>query len=204
MLWVVDYGAGNLYSLCNSLAALSIPHKVTADPSVLEGAERIILPGVGAFGDAMKKLTASGFVGAIQDAAGAGVPILGICLGMQLLFERSFEFGEHQGLALIPGEVRPIEAPGLRIPHMGWNSVEIKTPCPLTEGLEADTYFYFVHSFAAKTKPEYKVLVTHYGQEILALVQRGNVFGAQFHPEKSSAAGLELLRRFGAMEQTRC
>lgn len=196
MLAVIDYDAGNLYSVCNTLDFLGIPHCVTADPQVLDRAQGLILPGVGAFADAMAKLERRGLVEAIREN-GRKKPLLGICLGMQILFETGYEFGVTQGLGLIPGTVERIKAPGLKIPHMGWNDVAVKNPSPLTQGIEPGTYFYFVHSYCASTQPQYVLLETRYGQEIPALVTDGKwVFGAQFHPEKSSGAGLQLLWNF--------
>lgn len=200
MLAVIDYGAGNLYSVCNTLRYLAIPHTVTADPQEIGRANGIILPGVGAFRDAMEKLDAAGLSGVLRENA-QKKPLLGICLGMQLLFERGMEFGETPGLGLIPGTVEKLEAPGLKIPHMGWNSVEIHNPCPLTEGIREGEYFYFVHSFAARTEEKYISLSALYGQQVPALVYRGLVYGAQFHPEKSSAAGLRLLKNFEGLTE---
>lgn len=199
MIAVVDYGAGNLYSVCNSLRYLGIPHEVTADPESLREADGVILPGVGAFPEAMGKLSAAGWIDPLRRAA-KEKPLLGICLGMQMLFEESDEFALTQGLGLIPGRVTAIRAPGLKIPHMGWNQVEIVHPCTLTAGMQRDEYVYFVHSFAAVTEERYISLRTWYAQEIPALVMDGGfVYGAQFHPEKSSAAGLRILKNFGEL-----
>lgn len=199
MIAVVDYGAGNLYSVCNTLRYLGIPHEVTADPERLRGADGVILPGVGAFPEAMGKLRAAGWIDPLKKAA-KEKPLLGICLGMQMLFEESDEFTRTEGLGLIPGRVSAIEAPGLKIPHMGWNQVEIVHPCALTAGMQGDEYVYFVHSFAAVTQERYISLRTWYAQEIPALVTDGGfVYGAQFHPEKSSAVGLRILKNFGEL-----
>lgn len=198
MIAVVDYGAGNLYSLCNSLRALSLPFTVTAEEAALEAARGIILPGVGAFADAMEKLESAGLVDTLRRCA-EKKPLLGICLGMQILFERGYEFGVTKGLGLLPGQVRAIQAPGLKIPHMGWNDTKIVNPCALTKGLREGEYFYFVHSFCAGTIDEAISLQTEYGQPIPALVHSGNVYGAQFHPEKSAQAGLHILKNFGEL-----
>lgn len=196
MLAVIDYGAGNLYSVCNTLDYLNIPHAVTADAGMLEKASGLILPGVGAFADAMEKLERAGLVEPVRQQA-SRKPLLGICLGMQMLFETGYEFGSTPGLGLIPGTVERIQAPGLKIPHMGWNDVTLRRPCPLTRGIPTGSYFYFVHSFCANTAPEYVSLDTEYGQRVPALVTDGKlVFGAQFHPEKSAGMGLRLLRNF--------
>ncbi|MCI8623336.1 MAG: imidazole glycerol phosphate synthase subunit HisH [Provencibacterium sp.] len=198
MIAVVDYGAGNLFSLCNSLEYLKLPYSVVSTPEALDRADRILLPGVGAFPDAMGKLRQADLCEALRRNS-REKPLLGICLGMQMLFEEGTEFGRTEGLGLIPGRVVKIEAPGLRIPHMGWNQTEQRQPSALTEGLRAGEYFYFVHSYRAETSGEYIVLAAEYGEEIPALVQNGLVYGAQFHPEKSSEAGLQILRNFGGL-----
>lgn len=200
MIAVVDYGAGNLFSLCNSLTYLGLPYRLVSDPQGLEEADSIILPGVGAFRDAMQKLQAAGLCDALRREAGKK-PLLGICLGMQILFEEGTEFGRTEGLGLIPGRVVKIEAPDLRIPHMGWNGTAQHRPCALTEGLQAGEYFYFVHSYRADTPQQYIVLSADYGGQIPALVRNKQVYGAQFHPEKSSAAGLQILKNFGGLTQ---
>lgn len=200
MIAVVDYGAGNLFSLCNSLDYLGLPYRLVSEPEGLEEADSIILPGVGAFPDAMRKLEEAGLCEALRDAAGKK-PLLGICLGMQILFEEGTEFGHTGGLGLIPGRVVKIEAPGLRIPHMGWNGTRQHQPCALTKGLSEEEYFYFVHSYRADTPEPYIVLSADYGGQIPALVMHGQVYGAQFHPEKSSAAGLQILKNFGGLRQ---
>lgn len=203
MLAVIDYGAGNLYSVCNTLEYLGIPHTVTAREEELEQAAGLILPGVGAFADAMGKLENAGLAAPIRRQA-AKKPLLGICLGMQILFETGYEFGVTPGLGLIPGTVERIQAPGLKIPHMGWNDVTLQSPCPLTKGIHTGDYFYFVHSFCANTPAEYISLDTEYGQRVPALVTDGKlVFGAQFHPEKSAQVGLTLLQNFWAFTQER-
>ena len=195
MIAIIDYGAGNLFSVCNALDALEAAHTVTSDPDLLRQADGLILPGVGAFPDAMRRLTETGLVPVIRELAGQK-PFLGICLGMQLLFEKGYEFEEVQGLGLLPGIVRQIHAPGCKIPHMGWNDLSILHPCPLTEGLHEGSYVYFVHSYCAETDEKYISCSTLYGERIPALVCKGNIYGAQFHPEKSGEEGLAILSLF--------
>lgn len=205
MIAIVDYGVGNLFSLKSSLAHLGLEAVVTADPARLRAADRIILPGVGAFGDAMEKLTATGLVPVIKEEA-RKKPLLGICLGMQLLFETSFEYGEHRGLELISGQVRDIGTvlPGdLAIPHMGWNALHFpreRPRSPIFRALEEGTHVYFVHSFAGFNCKGQCTATTEYGAELTAAVQNGNVYGTQFHPEKSGAAGLAILKAFCELE----
>ena len=202
MIAIVDYGVGNLFSLKSSFAAIGAEAAVTADAEDLKRAERVVLPGVGAFGDAADKLRASGLLEAVLREARAGKPMLGICLGMQLLFERSFEYGEHAGLGLIPGSVKPIEPlldGRLKVPHMGWNRLDYpagRPRSPLFKYLKGDAYVYFVHSFAAMDCDADVIATAEYGFDVTAAVQRGNVFGTQFHPEKSGPVGLNILRAF--------
>ena len=180
---------------------------VTADAAELRRSEKIILPGVGAFGDAADKLRASGLDRPLQDEAASGKPLLGICLGMQLLFDTGFEYGEHAGLGLIPGEVRAIaEAvpPGLKIPHIGWNALRFRKPTPLFKYVAEGDCVYFVHSFAARGCDDYVTAETEYGVWLTAAVERGNVFGCQFHPEKSGSVGLDILRAFCELEGPSC
>ncbi|MGP1412395.1 imidazole glycerol phosphate synthase subunit HisH [Pyramidobacter piscolens] len=207
MIAIVDYGVGNLFSLRSSFAALGAAATVTADAAELRRAEKIILPGVGAFGDAADKLRASGLDRPLQDEAASGKPLLGICLGMQLLFDTGFEYGEHAGLGLIPGEVRAIaEAvpPGLKIPHIGWNALRFRKPTPLFKYVAEGDCVYFVHSFAARGCDDYVTAETEYGVWLTAAVERGNVFGCQFHPEKSGSVGLDILRAFCELEGPSC
>ena len=205
MIAMVDYGVGNLFSLKSSLAHLGLEAVVTADPARLRAADRIILPGVGAFGDAMEKLTATGLVPVIKEEA-RKKPLLGICLGMQLLLERSFEYGEHPGLGLIPGEVRPIRdviPVGLAVPHMGWNALRFpaeRPRSPIFAALEEGEHVYFVHSYAGFACGEGLTAWTEYGAPLTAAVQRGNVYGTQFHPEKSGDVGLRILKAFCGLE----
>lgn len=205
MIAIVDYGVGNLFSLLSSLRALDLEAEVTGDAGRLRAADRIILPGVGAFGDARAKLDATGLVPVIQEEA-EKKPLLGICLGMQLLFETSFEYGEHQGLGLISGQVRDIGTvlpSGLAIPHMGWNALHFpgeRPRSPIFRALEEGTHVYFVHSFAGFNCKGQCTATTEYGAELTAAVQNGNVYGTQFHPEKSGAAGLAILKAFCELE----
>ena len=200
MIAIVDYGAGNLFSVQNALAYLNITCCTTDDPAVLEICDGVILPGVGAFPEAMHRLHASGLVSIICEQA-QKKPVLGICLGMQMLFERSYEFEETQGLGLIPGQVRLINSGGLKIPHMGWNDLTVLHPCALTEHSKNGEYVYFVHSYCVHTPDENVSCYTEYGERIPALVHRGFVYGAQFHPDKSGEVGLAMLKNFARLCQ---
>ena len=197
MTVIVDYGVGNLFSLSCSLRAIGEESVITSDRAVIESADRILLPGVGAFRDAMEKLRLSGVIESLFAAASRGVPILGICLGMQLLFDKSYEYGEHEGLGLIKGEVAPIPAAGLKIPHMGWNALSFgERKHPLFRYCEEGDCVYFVHSYAAVGCDEAVIARTEYGSPVTAAVARKNVMGCQFHPEKSGAVGLRILKAF--------
>ena len=197
MTVIVDYGVGNLFSLRSSFGAIGEEAVVTSDSAEIEKAERIILPGVGAFADAMEKLRASGLDASLRRAAEKGTPILGICLGMQLLFEKSYEYGEHEGLGFIEGEVRPIPVDGLKLPHMGWNALAFsEKKHPLFRYLQEGDYVYFVHSYAAVGCDPSVIARTEYGGAVTAAVAKRNVLGCQFHPEKSGALGLRILKAF--------
>ena len=202
MLAIVDYGVGNLYSLASSLKCIGVEHAVVSDPEALRRANRIILPGVGAFADAARKLSESGMREVLLEEARNGKPLLGICLGMQMLFDRSFEYGEHPGLGLISGEVCPLIddiAPGLKVPHIGWNRLDILRDDPLFKYFENGRHVYYVHSFYAK-RCEASVLATsEYSVPVTGVVRSGSVYGTQFHPEKSGEAGLRLLKAFAEM-----
>ena len=203
MIAIVDYGVGNLFSLESSFAAIGQPVAVTGDPAVLHEAERIVLPGVGAFGDAAEKLRLTGLDECVKAEAAAGKPLLGICLGMQLLFEKSYEYGEHAGLGLIPGAVKPISdviPADYKIPHIGWNALIFKAPTPLFRYIRERDCVYFVHSFAAFDCAQSVIATAEYGAELTAAVQRQNVFGCQFHPEKSGTVGLNILKAFCEVE----
>ena len=202
MVAIVDYGVGNLFSLKSSFSAIGANAVVTSSKSELESADSIILPGVGAFRDAAKKLKESGLEDTVISLAKNGKPLMGICLGMQLLFEKSFEYGEHKGLGLIKGEIKPIETvipKGYKIPHIGWNSLEIKKPSPIFENVNNGEYVYFVHSYYAADCENSVTAVSDYGAPLTAAVQSGNIFGCQFHPEKSGETGLKILRSFVAL-----
>lgn len=199
MIAIVDYGIGNLFSLRSSFAAIGKDAQVTADPEVLRSADRIILPGVGAFADAARKLAESGLQETVLAEARNGKPMLGICLGMQLLFDKSYEFGEYEGLGLIPGAVRPIREvipADYKIPHIGWNALHFHNPSPLFRYIQEGDAVYFVHSYYAADCDEYVTATAEYGAELTAAVQRGNVYGTQFHPEKSGNVGLAILQAF--------
>ena len=199
MIHIIDYGAGNLFSVQNALNYLQIENKITANPADLADADGIILPGVGAFRDAMTMLNESGFTEAIKVQAAAGKPILGICLGMQMLFEKGYEFGETDGLGLIPGNVVLIDGGGLKIPHMGWNDLTVLNDCPLSADVADGDYVYYVHSYRADTSDEYISCYTMYNEKIPGLVYRDNVYGAQFHPEKSGQVGMNILKNFAKL-----
>jgi len=196
MVGIIDYGVGNLFSLRSSFAAIGAEAFVSGDANELAKADRLVLPGVGAFGDAAEKLRASGLDSFVREQAASGKPLMGICLGMQLLFEKSYEYGEHEGLGLLKGQVvgmsgrLPAE---LKIPHMGWNALQLTKPARL---LENGSYVYFVHSFYAENCEASLAAVTDYGIPITAAVEQGNIFGCQFHPEKSGNTGLEILKKF--------
>lgn len=202
MVAIIDYGVGNLFSLQSSLAAVGAAAVVTSDPCVIRDADRILLPGVGAFGDAITKLRKSGLADVVIEQARAGKPLLGICLGMQLLFEKSYEYGEHEGLGLIQGEVRPIAdviPEDLKIPHIGWNALHLRGASPLFRYLKEGDCVYFVHSFYGANCDASVIATAEYGAELTAAVACKNVYGCQFHPEKSGAVGLNILRAFCAL-----
>ena len=208
MVAIVDYGVGNLFSLKSSLAAIGAKALVTADPAVLRAADRVILPGVGAFGDAVKKLRETGLFDVVIELAKTGKPVMGICLGMQLLFEKSFEYGEHTGLGLIKGEIRPIAdviPKELKIPHIGWNALCFgEKKHPLFQYLNEGDCVYFVHSYYGAKCDGAVIATAEYGVPLTAAVACGNVMGCQFHPEKSGKAGLSILRAFCEKEGTLC
>ena len=198
MTAIVDYGVGNLFSLQSSLTAIGAKAVVTADPAVLRAADRIILPGVGAFGDAAQKLRDTGLDAVLKELAAAGKPLMGICLGMQLLFEKSYEFGEFEGLGLIPGVVRPIAdviPADHKIPHIGWNALRFTAPSPLFKNITEGDCVYFVHSFYADCGDSV-IATAEYGAPLTAAVAKNNVYGCQFHPEKSGTVGLAILKAF--------
>ena len=199
MIAIVDYGVGNLFSLKSSFSAIGAEAVVTSEKAVIENADQIILPGVGAFGDASKKLYDSGLGEILINEANADKPIMGICLGMQLLFDKSFEYGEHKGLGLIHGNIKPIAdviPESFKIPHIGWNALNFKKDSPINKYINSGDFVYFVHSFYATDCDEFTVATAEYGAPLTATVQNKNVFGCQFHPEKSGETGLKILRAF--------
>ena len=199
MIGIVDYGMGNLFSVYNAIERLGADSVISSDPAVLNECDGLILPGVGAFGDAIEKLRNTGLDVVIQAQAKSGKPILGICLGMQLLFERSYEYGEFNGLGLLKGSVIPMDGripSELKIPHIGWNSIHFPKKSPLFKYSKEGDYVYYVHSFYAKNCEESTIATSEYGTTVTGAVQCGSVFGTQFHPEKSGEAGLRILRAF--------
>ncbi len=205
MIAVIDYGVGNIFSLISSFGMIGQEVELTGDPDVIRAADRMVLPGVGAFADAARKLRETGLGPVVKEEAAAGKPLVGICLGMQLLFDRSLEFGEHEGLGLIPGTVAPISdviRPGLKIPHIGWNALHFpagKPENPVFKYVNEGDYVYFVHSYSATECGPFITATTDYGGEITAAVARDNVLGLQFHPEKSGKTGLSILKAFTEM-----
>ncbi len=203
MVAIIDYGVGNLFSLRSSFAAIGEEAEVTGDAARIAQADRVILPGVGAFADAYAKLCESGMDEAVRRAVKSGKPVMGICLGMQLLFERSYEYGEHPGLGLLEGEVVGMEGRlpgGLAIPHIGWNALRIKRPGGVLKYVEEGDCVYFVHSYYAENCAASLTATAEYGLELTAAVQRENLYGCQFHPEKSGKVGLGILRAFCELE----
>ena len=203
MVGIIDYGVGNLFSLRSSLAAIGQEVIVSSDPEALRRADHILLPGVGAFEDAVKKLRDSGLNQMVYEAAQAGKPLMGICLGMQMLFEKSFEYGEFAGLGLLKGQVIPMAGllpEALKIPHMGWNALNITQPGgKLFANTKQGDYVYFVHSYFADGCEDSLAARTEYGAWLTAAVEKDNIFGCQFHPEKSGEVGLDILRAFCAV-----
>ena len=208
MVAIIDYGVGNLFSLRSSFAAIGQEAVVTSDAEVIRSADRVILPGVGAFADAAAKLRAGGMDRVVKEEAAKGKPLLGICLGMQLLFEKSYEYGEHEGLGLLKGEIRSIAEripEGLKIPQMGWNSLRFVHSSPLLKYSWEGEYVYFVHSYSAVNCEDSLLADTEYGARLTACVGKVNVFGCQFHPEKSGEVGLKMLKAFCETEMsTKC
>ena len=197
MIAIIDYGVGNLFSLISSFKAIGQDAVVTGDPQVIRSAEKLVLPGVGAFGDASKKLLDSGLDKVVKEQVALGKPLLGVCLGMQMLFEESYEYGKHQGLGLLKGKVVPFDLPKeYKIPHIGWNALHFVKQSPFLKYINPQDCVYFVHSFHAVDCEDSLIATTEYGQEVTALVGCGNVYGAQFHPEKSGDVGLKILKGF--------
>lgn len=205
MIAIIDYGVGNLFSLKSSLVSLGFDACITSDKSVLAAADKLILPGVGAFRDARQKLANGGMDKAVTELARQGKPLLGICLGMQMLFEESLEYGRNQGLGLLKGRVVPMEpelraqGQSLKVPHIGWNALQLHKDVPLLKNTKQGDYVYFVHSYYAAQCDDSVVAVTEYGIKLTAAVAKGNVMGTQFHPEKSGTAGLRILKAFAQL-----
>lgn len=202
MIAIVDYGVGNLFSLKSSFAMIGADAQVTADADTILNADKILLPGVGAFADAARKLRESGLAEVVIKAAQKGTPLLGICLGMQLLFEKSYEFGEYEGLGLLKGSVVDMSnviPKDLKVPQIGWNALHIKKEHPLFQNTKEGEFVYFVHSFYASDCEESLLATCEYGAELTAAVAKDNIMGCQFHPEKSGEVGLAILRAFSAM-----
>ena len=207
MIAILDYGVGNLFSLSSSFRAIGAEAVVTADPDVIQRADRLILPGVGAFEDAAKKLRMSGLDRLLREEVAKGKPLLGICLGMQLLFEKSYEYGEHEGLGLLSGSILPFSEhidPSYKIPHIGWNRLHLSADVPLWKYVKEGDYVYFVHSFFAPSGEAHTAAEAEYGITFTAAVAQGNVFGCQFHPEKSGSVGLGILRGFCETGGAKC
>lgn len=203
MIAIIDYGVGNLFSLSSSFKTIGYDTVVTGDIATIKKADKLILPGVGAFEDAIKKLRESGLDKIIYEEVSSGKPLMGICLGMQMLFEKSYEYGVHDGLGLIKGEVIPMEntiPKKLKIPHIGWNYLKIKKNNPLLQYVNNGDFVYFVHSFYATNCDDAVIATTEYGKELTAAVAKDNIYGCQFHPEKSGNIGLKILKAFCEME----
>ncbi|MBQ3080463.1 MAG: imidazole glycerol phosphate synthase subunit HisH [Clostridia bacterium] len=204
MISVIDYGVGNLHSIVGALSAIGEDVKVTGDINDILSAEKIVLPGVGAFGDAADKLKETGLMDAVISRAKRGVPMLGVCLGMQLLFEKSYEYGKHAGLGLLAGDICPMKddlTEKVKVPHMGWNSLVFEKPSPLTKYISEGDYVYYVHSYYAKNAGSSLSAYSEYGGLIIpGIVSKANVFGCQFHPEKSGEVGLKILKAFSEVK----
>lgn len=203
MIAIIDYGVGNLFSLSSSFKSIGYDTVITGDEAIIKKADKLILPGVGAFGDAVAKLRSTGLDKIVTDEVKKGKNLLGICLGMQMLFETSYEYGKHTGLGLIKGEVVPMEnsiPKGLKIPHIGWNALKFTKSSPLFKYINDGDFVYFVHSYYAESCDGSVIAKTEYGKALTAAVAQGNVFGCQFHPEKSGEVGLNILKAFCEME----
>lgn len=204
MITIIDYGMGNLKSVKKAFEYLGFETQITQDPDILIKADHIVLPGVGAFKDAISTLNRTGFSDAIKESSKKGIPILGICLGMQLMFEKSYEYGEHDGLKLLKGEIVHFKKEDmvnkngdiLKVPHMGWNDLEIIKQEPLLNGIKDRSSVYFVHSYYLETSEDIVSAMTTYGKRIAVAVQKDNIFAVQFHPEKSGSVGLKILKNF--------
>lgn len=198
MIAIIDYGMGNLRSVQKAFEYLGFEAQVTDDVKVMERADKLVLPGVGAFSDAIKTIRDKGFDKTIYNAVDKKTPFLGICLGMQMVFDKSYEYGEYEGLGLIKGEIKLLPD-NVKKPHIGWNDLHIKMESPLFEGLPENPYVYFVHSYYLETDAPVVSATTYYGKEIQVAVQKDNIFALQFHPEKSGDVGLQILKNFGGI-----
>lgn len=199
MIAIIDYGVGNLFSLVSSLRAIGVEAEITSDVDTIKKADKLILPGVGAFGDAIKKLRDSGLDKVIKEEVKNGKSLMGICLGMQMLFDKSFEYGEYEGLGLISGEVVELKGDipeNLKIPHIGWNALKFENESPIFKYINEGDFVYFVHSYHAVNCDDNLIATAEYGRNVTAAVQSGNVYGCQFHPEKSGDIGLKILKAF--------
>jgi len=204
---IIDYGMGNLKSVKKAFTALDLEAEVTNDPELILKADKVVLPGVGAFRDAIATLNTSGMSDAIHEVVKRGTPFLGICLGMQLVFEKSYEYGEYEGLGLLPGEIVHFKpenmllptGESLKVPHMGWNTLEIVKPELLFRGIKEQSSVYFVHSYYLETSADVVSCYTDYGSRIAVAAQKNNIFATQFHPEKSGPVGLQILKNFGGL-----
>jgi len=202
LIAIIDYQMGNLRSVQKGFEKVGQEAQIVSDPQQLEGATKVVLPGVGAFGDAIKELTERGFVDPLREWLEQDRPFLGICLGLQLLFERSFEGGEHRGLGVLAGEVLRFDVPApLKVPHMGWNELQLQKPAPILEGINPGDHLYFVHSYyVAPEDREVVAVEADYGGPFCAMVWRGQLFATQFHPEKSQRVGLQILKNFSQLD----
>ncbi len=198
MIAIIDYGMGNLRSVQKAFEYLGNKAVITQQPSEIQKADKVVLPGVGAFRDAMQTIKQKGIDKVLYDVVEEKKPLLGICLGMQMFFEKSYEYGEHKGLGILQGEIVKLPE-NVKIPHMGWNSLNIKKKSPLFEGLSQEPYVYFVHSYHLNTEADIVSATTYYGKEIQVAAQKENVFALQFHPEKSGDVGLNILQNFGRL-----
>lgn len=199
MIIIIDYGMGNLRSVQKGFEKVGFEARISSDPNEVRKADKVVLPGVGAFGDAMHNLREAGMIEVVDEAVKAGKPFLGICLGLQLMFETSEEFGLHKGLGIMPGHVK-LFPPGLKIPHIGWNQIEIQKEDPILKDIPDGSSFYFVHSYYIEpSDPADSTTLTEYGIRFTSIASKDNVFGIQFHPEKSSATGLRILKNFGEL-----
>ncbi len=202
MIAIIDYGVGNLFSIKSSFEAVGADTVVTSDPETIRNADKIMLPGVGAFEDAARKLKESGLAKIVKEEAAKGKPLLGVCLGMQLLFERSHEYGLHEGLGILKGDVVPMKGyidEKLKVPQIGWNALKFTKESPLFKYIKDGDFVYFVHSYFASGCEDSVAAVTEYDKDLTAAVSKGNVYGCQFHPEKSGDVGLNILRAFSEL-----